>query len=77
MKLQVKNSGAWKNVMTFGVEHVEHVKIASSELAKVAAAAESEIGLRILDSMGKVVLHTDDQQRWRVPRWSVKYEWVP
>jgi hypothetical protein len=29
MKLQVNNSGAWKNLMIFGVEHVEMVKSAA------------------------------------------------
>jgi hypothetical protein len=77
MKLQVNNSGAWKNVMTFGVEHVEYVKEAGAQLARAAAAADSAIGLRIVDSQNTVVLHTDEQQRWRVPRWAINYEWVP
>lgn len=77
MKLQVNNSGAWKNVMTFGVEHVEHVKLAAMDLAQISSAADAAVTFRILDSVNTVVLHTDDSQRWRVPRWAVKYEWVP
>ncbi len=77
MKLQVNNSGAWKNVCTFGVEHVEYVKAAAIELSWAAAKADSAIGLRILDSMNTVVLHTDAEGLWRVPRWAERYEWVP
>lgn len=77
MKLQVNNSGAWKNVLTFGVEHVEHVKLATLDLAQISAATGDGAAFRIVDSMNTVVLHTDDSQRWRVPRWAVNYEWVP
>jgi hypothetical protein len=77
MKLQVNNSGAWKHMCTFSVEDVEYVKSAALELAWAAAKADSAIGLRIVDSMNTVVLHTDAEQRWRVPRWAERYEWVP
>lgn len=75
MKLQVNNSGAWKTVMTFGIEHIEHVKIAAAELAQCAALAESRVNWRILDGTDSVVLHYNQTGRmtrpaWSAPRWA-------
>lgn len=78
MKLQVNNSGAWKNVMTFGFEHIEHVKLAVADLAAIAAAAEESIGWRIVDSTETAVLMlTDKRPRWHAPVWMLGREIVP
>lgn len=43
MKLQANNSGAWKNVLTFGIEHIEHVKLCVSDLAAITELAGSPV----------------------------------
>lgn len=78
MKLQVNNSGAWKNVLTFGIAHIEHVKAAAVSLAAVASAAESSIDWRIVDSTETAVLMlTDKKPRWHEPPWMLGREMVP
>lgn len=82
MKLQVNNSGAWKNVMTFQIEHMEHVKTAAAELAQCAALADSSVDFRILDGTERVVLHYNNKgrlhaQAWSSPAWMCGQEIVP
>ena len=77
MKLQVNNSGAWKQALTFGIEHIERVKLASTELAEVGALAEFEVGWRILDGTERAVLHYNTKRRWHSPAWMLGQEIVP
>ena len=78
MKLQVNNSGAWKQVLTFGIEHIEHVKLATADLAALAAAAEDRVSWRIVDATETAVLMlTDKKPRWHVPPWMLGREMLP
>ena len=80
MKLQVNNSGAWKNVLEFGVEHIEAVKRAAAHLAMASASASmdgSPVTWRVVDSTEKPVLMTDKNCGWYVPRWMAGREMLP
>lgn len=77
MRLQVNNSGAWKNVMTFGIEDLEHVKLAAADLGYIAAKAEATVTWRIVDATDTAVLMTDVLSIWHAPRWMEGREIVP
>lgn len=77
MKLQVNNSGAWKNVITFSVERVDQVKEHVAALALIGEEAEYSTSWRILDGQDRVVLHWSAPKGWHTPLFAAKYVWVP
>jgi hypothetical protein len=77
MKLQVNNSGAWKQVLVFGVEDLDLVKTAAIALAAAAVKAESVVAWRILDGVEQVVLMCDQKRGWYAPHWMLGREIVP
>lgn len=77
MKLQANNSGAWKQVLVFGVEDLDLVKTAAVALAAAAARAESPAAWRILDGQETAVLMYDHRRGWYAPHWMAGREMVP
>ncbi|MBE2242452.1 MAG: hypothetical protein IAE86_06840 [Burkholderiaceae bacterium] len=77
MKLQVNNSGAWKNVLTFGVEHLEPVTQAAQGLTDIAMLAGEAVTWRILDATETPVLIADKFGKWKAPVWMLGREIVP
>lgn len=75
MKLQVNNSGAWKQVFVFSVADVERVKIAGADLVECAFRADELTKLRILDGRDRVVLYCDSAHGWHVPHFAKGYAW--
>lgn len=76
MKLQIKDSGAWRNVMDFAVEEVEAVKNRAEALMWLSASAGRIPELRICDTM-RAVLHWTSTNHWQVPRFAEGHTWVP
>ena len=77
MKLQLNNTGAWKNVITFSVEDVERAKKLAEQLRILAARCDQGCQWRILDGQETAVLHWAFPEGWTVPRWAEGYTWVP
>lgn len=80
MKLEVNNSGAWKRVLDFGIEHIERVKLTCADLAAISAAASANdkpVAWRIVDATETPVLMTDKQCAWFAPHWMLGREIVP
>lgn len=77
MKLQANSSGAWKQVMVFGIESLVQVKAAADDLAEASALAESGVAWRILDGQETVVLQHDLKRGWHTPHWMLGREIVP
>lgn len=77
MKLQINNSGAWRNAITFWVADVELLKQAAETLGELACSAGDSVKLRIRDGQEVVVLHWSLGEGWTVPRWAEGYTWVP
>ena len=65
MKLQVNNSGAWKNVLVFMVEDLDAVQAAVNTLAGCAANAESRVSWRIVDARELATHHRSADQDWQ------------
>lgn len=77
MKLQANSSGAWKQVLVFGVEDLDLVKTAAVALSAASARAESGLAWRILDGIEQVVLMYDRKRGWHAPHWMAGREMVP
>ena len=77
MKLQANSSGAWKQVLVFGIEDLDQVKTAAAALADASAKADSGVTWRIVDGIEQVVLMHDQKRGWHVPRWMLGKEIVP
>lgn len=68
MKLQVNNSGAWKNVLVFGIEDIEVVQAAVNTLGACAANAEYKVTFRIVDAREAVTHHWTTDAQWKPTR---------
>lgn len=78
MKLQVNTSGAWKQVMHFGIADIERAKAAAIELASISANAyDKPVTWRIVDSTDTPVLVSTTQLGWHTPHWMEGREIVP
>jgi hypothetical protein len=64
MQLQVKNSGAWKNVSWFDLKDREVVEKSAMAICWASALVESKITFRLVDGVGKVVSYCDANKRW-------------
>lgn len=77
MKLQINDTGAWRNLMTFSVQEVESVKVLSALLMDCAATAGRVPKLQICDERGPVLTWNDVAEGWKVPRFAQGREWLP
>lgn len=72
MKLQVNNSGAWKNVLVFNVADMDMVQTAVNVLGVAAAEADYKVSWRIVDARDLVTHHwtadADADTQWKPTR---------
>lgn len=66
MKLQLNNSGSWKTVCDFFVEHLELAKEAGGAIGMLDAhgGGGGRLTLRIIDAREKVIWRWDYQRLW-------------
>jgi hypothetical protein len=64
MKLQVNNSGAWKNVVTFDINDIEAIRRAATTLGTAASFAGSPVSWRIVDALDEVAQYWDIDKLW-------------
>lgn len=67
MKLQINDSGGWRNVMSFDAEKEDRVRFAAQALASLG---ERNVKLRILDADGNVTAHHQPGHGWETPAWA-------
>ena len=63
MKLQIKDSGAWRNVLSFDGAHQTDVEVAGSALMQAAACRKTT--LRIVDGITVVAYCEAPTWSWR------------
>jgi len=71
MKLQIKDSGAWRNVISFTDEQQQAVEAAGIELMK--AIDSPKVSMRIVrddpSQTVEAILMKEKLWRWRAPGW--------
>lgn len=67
MKLQVNNSGAWKQIADLPADAVEQVKRAAQRIGQAAALVNGRVVFRLVDDDGEVALYWDIQRGWYLP----------
>jgi len=68
MKLQVNNSGAWKNVLVFSVSDMDVVQASVNTLCICAQEAEYSVSWRIVDARERVTHHRTATEYWKPTR---------
>lgn len=68
MKLQINNTGTWKQVLDFGAEHQTEVMHLVSRLAEVEAFANRPSKWRLVDDYEAVVFYRDGERGWYEPK---------
>ena len=67
MKLQINDSGGWRNVMSFDAENEKQVRRLSVTLT---CYGNGSVNLRILDEDGNVTAHNVAHHGWKAPAWA-------
>ena len=79
MKLQLNDSGAWKTIATFFVEHLDLAQAVGDGLGLLNVQCGAErIQMRVLDGAEVVIMYWTPKQGWhRSPRLPADYEVLP
>jgi hypothetical protein len=64
MKLQVNDTGAWKNVVKFGSEDLDLVKTNAGLLGEAAQGVEAHVKFRVVDDFDKVCFYWEPARGW-------------
>lgn len=64
MKLQVNDSGAWKNVAQFDINDQAVVEKSACAIGHANALAGGRITFRLVDAKDQVVAYWNDAERW-------------
>ncbi len=70
MKLQINDSGAWRNVVTFLEAEATTVKRGAAAIGEGVAMHGAHVGFRLVDDEGKVAEHWNYTDGWTRPRWA-------